>query len=43
MNTSGAFSELLNEKEEEIFYSIEDYLDDMEYSGPVAQYLDILM
>ena len=43
MNTSGAFTELMREKEQEIFYSIEDYLDDLEYNDPLAQYLDILM
>ena len=43
MNTSGAISELFQEKTEEIYYSIEDYLFDVESSEVTAQYLDIYM
>ncbi len=43
MNASGAIAELMASKQEEIYYSIEDYLYDVESSEATAQYLDIYM
>ena len=43
MNGSGQIADLLEEKRQEIYYSIEDYLYDIESTEATAQYLDIYM
>lgn len=43
MNASGSLATLFAQKQEEIYYSIEDYLFDVENAEVTAQFLDVII